>query len=174
MAQRVAKAWSKVGPTDLVEIKGRLYAVVEVKATKKGPLKATIRDTDSGKEYTSKVNPKHGVDVVELAKEAPKKKWTKPASKAEEAVVDILGATLVAEQPGKDETWVCPHPDISTIAGHLFVFHGMSGVEIREPGGWEKALDIHRTEHEKPLGDLHVPHRHEKDRPETQTGPRFI
>jgi hypothetical protein len=171
--QRVAKAWSKVTPHDLVEIKGRLYAVVKIK-TKGDALKVTIRDTDTGEEYASKVDPKHGVDVVELAKPAPRKKWTaKPTDDAEKAVVEILGATPVGDKPGADEVYVCPPLDITTIAGHLYIFHGITGLDLRKPDGWVEARSVHENEHEKPIDQLHVPHRHEKTRPETQIGPRF-
>jgi hypothetical protein len=168
-SSRVAKAWSKVTTHDLVEIKGRLYSVVKVKP-KGDAVKVTIRDTDTGEEYTSKVQAKHGVDVVELA---AKRKWTKPDGPAEEAVAEILGATLVGVKPSGDELYACPPVDITTIAGHLYIFHGITGLDLRRPDGWVEARALHDTDHEKPDAELHVPHRHEKNRPDTQIGPRF-
>jgi hypothetical protein len=171
---RATKAWSLVEKTDLLEIKGHLYKPVKIKAKKAGDLAVTLVDQNDGKEYTVRVDPKHGVDVVELVKEPKRVPWKKPQDKAEEAVVDILGGVLVAVQPGKDELYVVPNLDMSTIAGHLFTFHGITGVDVKKPGGWDEALAVHRTDHEKPLDQLHVPHRHDKDRPETQIGPRFV
>ena len=170
---RATKAWKLVEMTDLLEIKGHLYKPTKIKSKKAGDLAVTMVDQNDGKEYTIRVDPRHGVDVVELVKEPKRVPWKKPQDKAEEAVVDILGGTLVAVQPGKDELYIVPPLDMTTIAGHLFTFHGISGVDIRQPDGWGKARAIHDTDHDKPLDQLHVPHRHEKDRPATQIGPRF-
>lgn len=169
---RVAKRWVDVNKLDLVEIKGAHYTVADIVPAKKGRMKVTIRDTLSGEKYTDKVEAKSQADVIEMVTR-PVKKWTKPDTKAEENLVDLMAARLVGVKPGDDEMWIVPLLDITTIAGHLYLFHGISGIDVRGPGEYENAVSVHDIEHMKPVEFLLEPHEHQAKRPDLGIGPRF-
>lgn len=91
--------------------------------------------------------------------------------KAEANLRGILGAKLVGVQLAPDEEWVVPPVDVSTIASHLFLFHGIELVDVRRVGGAEKAKEIHDHEHANP-SMLKVPHRHSNERPSVHRASR--
>lgn len=170
----VQKRWADVSKFDLVELAGEPYAVAKVGAVKNGKVKVTVR-TPGGDEFTSKMNAKHGVDVIELVKRK-RTTWAKPEDQAEANIVDGLGAVIMGTRPTPTQEWIVPPVDISTIAAHLYIFHGISSVDVRKPGGYAEALELHDAQHELDQAGsatLHEPHRHEADRPVTVIGPRF-
>ncbi len=164
----VSKRWADVTKHDLVQLDGDLYQVVKVKPTDAGKVKVTIREqVDSAEEFTAKMRASDGVDVVELVKRKAKK-WADPQGEAETLIAENLGGTLVGVQLGADELWVCPEVDLSTIASHLYLFHGIGPVDLRREGGYADAVRQHQAEHDKPLDQIKQPHVHEADRPGTE------
>lgn len=97
-----------------------------------------------------------------------------PAGDAAEAAIrEGLDAQLVGVRLTRDEAYTVPLVDPSTIAGHLFLFHGIGPLDVKKPGGWEEAAKIHEGEHASLGGECRIPHFHDKNRPEIARGPRF-
>jgi hypothetical protein len=170
MTTTIAKRWKDVTVADLVEVKGIVYSISKLKTTGKGRVKATIRNAQTRVEYKITVAGKSQAEVVEIRKT---KKWSKPDDQAEVNVIEGLGAKLVGIKPDEDEDYIVPLVDVSTIAAHLYLFHGIDPVDVREPGGYEYAVELHDAEHANPIDQLHVPHTHETNRPVVTKGPRF-
>lgn len=59
--------------------------------------------------------------------------WDKPKGAAERAVEEILGAVLVGEADDESAGYNVPPVDLSTVAAHLLLFHGVSGNEYSTP-----------------------------------------
>lgn len=91
--------------------------------------------------------------------------WDVPRGKAERALTDILGATLVGEAEDEDAGYYCPPVDPSTVAAHWMLYH--HGEQWRELGEGE-LMAAHRDEHDAALAgrnELKVNHWHTKARP---------
>lgn len=90
--------------------------------------------------------------------------WDKPQGKAEKMVADILGATLVGEATDENVGYYVPPVDLSTVAAHLMLFHGVLGSEYETP---MDALAIHDQHHRdaKTGAAMKVNHWHTKERP---------
>lgn len=93
--------------------------------------------------------------------------------KTEELIRSELGGVLSGVQLQPGDAYIVSHLDVSTIAGHLFLFHGVGPVDVRKPGGYELAREIHNGEHAEGAPEPRVPHWHEHDRPAVVVGPRF-
>lgn len=173
MSERIiAKAWADVGKTDLVEIGDTRYHVLKVKPVDGGKVKVTIRDPETGDEFSSKMDAKAGVDIVQLVKRKTKD-WSIPDTEAEERIVEHLDGELLGVRPTEHEAYIVPLVTIDTMAAHLYIFHGIEAFDVRAEGGWDKAVEVHKAEHLKKVSELHTPHYHEADRPVVGKGPRF-
>lgn len=163
----VAVRWSDVQVGDTVSLQDKKWRVVKAKP-KGDAVKVTVER--KGDTFTAAV-PVKG-QVLRFEKVATKP-WTEPDTPAEKVVEEVLGATLEAVKPGDGEVWVCPPVDVSTIASHMLIYHGIEKVDVRRVGGWEEAKAEHDAEHKGDIDDLHVPHRHDAGRPVVDVGPRF-
>lgn len=168
--RRIQTRWSDVHEHMVIELKGELFTPVSIK-TKGDKLKVTIRNAKTGAEFTSKVNPAHGVDVIELVTRR-EKSWTKPDDQDEANIVEGLGAKIVGVKPAAGELWIVPNVDVSTVAAHLYIFHGIDPAASELSGqAW---IQQHQFEHDtKTETQLFEPHRHEAGRPVVEIGPRF-
>lgn len=83
--------------------------------------------------------------------------WTTQADRAEEALATI-GARLVAESVDGEKSWYVPPVDVSTVAAHLYLMHGIDPLQV--PGD---LIAAHTTQHAN--GDYKVPHTHTEVRP---------
>jgi len=163
----VAVIWADVKKHDRILLNGEVWDVLKVKAEGK---KVRVTVAREGKQFSGKMPTKGQVERYE---KLAGKKWSEPDDKAEEILRDILGAEIAGIRPGKNEAWIVPMVDQSTIAAHLLTFHGIQPLG-RESEAYERMVALHTEDHEKlAIDDLHVPHRHEKKRPVVDVGPKF-
>lgn len=162
----VAVTWADVAKGDSVILESEAWTVAKVKADGK---KVRVTVERKGKTFSAKVPARGQVERVEIIKG---KAWSEPDTPAESVVAEVLGATVEAVRPGKDECWIVPPVDQATIGSHLFLYHGIDPAG-RESGAYETMLKVHAEDHERDLAELHVPHRHSKKRPIVDIGPRF-
>lgn len=138
--------WKDVEPGDVLELKGREWRVT---AVKRKPLRVTVeRD---GVEHTAEVEPKGKVMRVGVKPEpvivAPadddRNPWTTPRDQVEQRLKRLLGAELVGETSDAGGTWVVPPVDVTTVAAHLAIMHGI------DPSGLELAtlVEYHQNQH---------------------------
>lgn len=164
----VAVMWRDVRAGDVVELQGKKWKVEKTKLKDARRVKVTVER--KGETFSANVGLKSQVLRHERIATKP---WTEPDTPAEKVVEEILGATIEAVKPGDGEVWVCPPVDVSTIASHLLIYHGIEKVDVRRVGGWDEAKAEHDAEHKRDIDDLHVPHRHDAGRPVVDVGPRF-
>lgn len=168
--RKVAVTWADVAKGDRVILAGEHRAWTVTKAKRGGKKVAVVVERD-GKTFGAKMPAKAQVERFEKIK-GKGKAWTEPETKGEEVVAEVLGAKLEAIRPASGEVWVVPPVDQSTVAAHLFLYHGIDPAG-RELGDIEGMLETHAGDHERPIDDLHVPHRHSKRRPVVDIGPKF-
>lgn len=165
--RRVAVTWADVVKGDRVKLnEGPAWTVA--KAKRDGKKVAVTVELD-GKRFSERMPAKGQVERFE---KIGGKAWSEPDTPAEKVLADVLGAEVEAVQPGPGELWVVPPVDQSTVAAHLFVYHGIDPAG-REVGDVEGMLARHNADHERDAADLHVPHRHSRKRPVVDIGPRF-
>lgn len=160
--------WADVQVADTVELQGKKWTVVKVKSKDARRVKVTVER--KGETFSANVAKKGQAMKVEAI---PTKPWTEPDTPAERVVEEILGATIEAIKPGPDEAYIVPPVDVSTIASHMLIYHGIEAVDVRVVGGWDQAKAEHDAEHKRDIDTLHVPHRHQAGRPVVDIGPRF-
>jgi hypothetical protein len=173
--------WRKIRAGAEVELKGHLWHVDSIDVGKKKVAVTLSRVGKRSIKYSGKVDPEAKVLASQWAKSEKVealvgpagKEWLTPATAAEAIIVEKLDAKLVGVQPGKGEWYICPPVDVSTIAGHLYAFHGIGPVDVRRVGGYDEAVIQHEVEHaRKPtLGPMKVPHTHDPKRPAIAIGP---
>jgi hypothetical protein len=195
--------WRKIRAGAEVELKGQLWHVETIDVGKKKVAVTLSRVGKPSIKYSGKVDPEAKVPAMQWVKSKPGesvfdtfardqakkqkkraadpepligpagKEWLTPQGPAEVAIVGKLDGKLVGVQPGKGEWYICPPVDVSTIAGHLYLFHGVGPVDVRRVGGYDEAVVTHDVEHaRKPtLGPLKVPHTHDPKRPAIAIGP---
>jgi hypothetical protein len=166
--RRVAVRWGDVRAGDTVILQEKPWQVVKSKLKDARRVKVTVER--KGEIFSANMPIKAQVMRVEPIATKP---WSEPDTPAEKVVEEVLGATLEAVKPSDDEVYVVPPIDVSTIASHMLIFHGIELVDVRRVGGWEEARAQHDAEHERDIDDLHVPHRHDAGRPVVDIGPRF-
>lgn len=173
--RKVAVTWADIKKGDRIllpdvnSIVG--HSVWDVLKAKADGKKMRVTVARGGKEFSGKMPAKGQVERYEAIKG---KAWDKADDAAEEAVKEILGAELLGIKPGPGEAYIVPLVDVSTIAAHLLTFHGITdALAGRESGAWERMVKLHDTDHERPINELHVPHRHDKKRPVVDVGPKF-
>lgn len=168
---------------DKVKAKGK-RAVVTMSEDKLGTRKGEVKlsDTVAIKKRAKAVSSNDGTqqrwatpaeldDVLSVPSphaEPPAKKkgglWDRPSDRAEKMLGDLLSAHLVGESVDGGKSYYVPPVDVSTIATHLSLFHGVD-VTAGDEGAM---LETHAKAHaaaEK--GDLYllVDHRHTAKRP---------
>jgi hypothetical protein len=173
--------WADVKKGDVVEIGGRHWHVSKIKA--KGKRARVTMDAAKIGERTGdvaladrvKIAPS-GVDFAKLlkkqrAEQAAAGRWTAPSDDApsvppeiaQRNVEKILGARLMGET--KDgQRWYVPPVDVSTIAMHLRIFHGVEKIDTEH----DALLETHAKAHEAAeRGELflHVDHTHSAVKP---------
>jgi hypothetical protein len=101
-------------------------------------------------------------EVTKPPKPAIGDPWETPADRVERKLDQILGARLVAEGAEAVGYYV-PPVDVSTVASHLALFHGVDPSEY----GIDDMLDLHKTQHAEALNGtaLKVNHWHTETRP---------
>lgn len=196
MRRPIVAKWSKVSKGDRVELRGREYEVVKIKA-KGSSAKVTVRG--AGSVFESKVQLLDRVKIITvplLDKRGAQQRWAKPGEvkidepeglpvgdstitkppgkpsgdpwethrdKVERRLDSLLGAHLVGESTGEDAGYYVPPVDISTVAAHVALFHGVDPSEY----GVDDMLELHGHEHESALKGraLKVNHWHSETRP---------
>lgn len=186
--------WSKVTKGDRVEIRGREYEVVKIKA-KGANAKVTVKGAGSVFESKVALDDKVKIITEPLRKEGAQTRWAKPAEgekrsampagdasvtkpprkavgdpwetrkdKVERKLDEILGAHLVGEATDEDAGYYVPPVDASTIAAHLALFHGTDVSQY----GVDDMLELHTNQHATTKarnGALAVNHWHTETRP---------
>lgn len=87
--------------------------------------------------------------------------WDKPQDAAEERAVAILGAKMIGVQREAGGIYYVPTIDRTTVRAHVFLMHGKDEPKTSD----DDLLAFHKAEHERPPGDLYVPHTHTEKRP---------
>lgn len=164
----VAVRWQDVNAGDAVELQGKKWIVKKCERTADHKIAVTVER--KGKTFSAELGPK---DQALRFEQIPTKPWSEPDTPAEAIVEEVLGASLEAVKLSEGEVWIVPPVDITTIASHMLIYHGIEGVDVRVVGGWEEAKAQHHADHEQSIDDLHVPHRHEAGRPVVDIGPKF-
>lgn len=89
--------------------------------------------------------------------------WETPRDRVERKLDTILGAVLVAETLDESAGYYVPPVDVTTIAAHLALFHGVDPSQF----GIDDMVEVHALHHEAALKGvaLEVNHWHTKTRP---------
>lgn len=89
--------------------------------------------------------------------------WETPRDKVERKLDRILGAHLVGQADDEGSGYYVPPVDISTVAAHVALFHGVDPSEY----GVDDLLELHDNEHAQALKGiaLKVNHWHTETRP---------
>lgn len=168
--------WADVSAGDVIELKGKPYTVLKLKA--KGKL-AKVTVTSPAGTFKSEVKLKHEVKLAPLRKGGKQQRWAKPdeaqlgdrlwdtpADKIERRLDKLLGAQLVGESVDGGASYYVPPVDASTIAAHLALFHGVNVHELTD----DAMVAVHDDEHTtarsgRPADALTIDHRHTETRP---------
>lgn len=181
------KKWGKVRPGEVVELGGREWTLEKVKPKGK-KLRVVVRSGSHRAE--SKVDPAEKVTIVETPstrstratskakkpKPPPRKPpepahgdpWETQQDRIEKQLGQILGARLVGEATDEDAGYYVPMPDVTSIAGHVVIFHG--GIPEKYRDDEAALLGWHEREHAAALeGDrvFTLNHWHTEKRPTT-------
>lgn len=78
---------------------------------------------------------------------------------AVEAILGVMGATEVAEVPLGGDRLICPAPDVTNVAAHLKIIHGieLKGLPVDSE---DEYLRIHKELHEAPYHEPKFAHEH--------------
>jgi hypothetical protein len=186
-------AWREVAKGDAVMLKGKRYVVTKHKRDGKrinvevvggaGKFRTTVKakaevklapiETKPRERWATKKEAKAALRAVpagdaEATRPKPRGKignpWETPADKIERKLDTILGAHLVGESLDEGAGYYVPPVDVTTIAAHVALFHGVDPHEY----GVDDLLELHREQHLSALNGvaLHVNHWHTKTRPE--------
>lgn len=154
---------------DKVEYNGFTYVVRAVKKSR-----VVLGDPNKERE-TIAVKPsalasEGGASAEPAAKQKTKKKRkATPSSRdqevasserAERNVMSGLDAVLIAETEDDGKTWVCPEMDVTMIASHLKLLHGINlqGLEMTE----DEMLVHHQSLHDAPFSEPAIRHLHQE------------
>lgn len=182
------KPWSKVKKGDVLDLGGRQWTVEKIKPGKK---KAEVRIRHKSNVVRDTVKLAEKVRISDAppprerrapaapAKPAKQKKqkvtppiaahgdpWETQQDRIEKQLAKILGARMVGEATDPDVGYFVPPVDITTVAGHLAIFHGT----IDPTADVADMLAQHALEHEEHLaGDRRFVqnHWHTEQRPTT-------
>lgn len=147
--------WRNIQVGELIELDGDIF---EVKVIKAGGVSArVILEPIAEVERVAKKAIK-----VRLSDQAPQPEGAESdrGDKAAKLVEDVLGGTPIATVH-EDETMVCPLMDVTLIATHLKIMHGveLKGLPI---SGEDELMRIHKELHEAPFHEPAHPHIHEE------------
>lgn len=184
-----SQTWADVEKGDRVELKGKTFVVAKIKAKGK---KAKVVVVGGGGRFESEVRLKDAVRIVTSegwlknppARERrpalpagdpsvtkpPAKKygnpWETTEDRIERKLETILGARLVAETDDESAGYYVPPVDVSTIASHAVLFHGLDPTEYDVDG----LLEAHTNHHAAALKGvpLYVNHWHTAERPKIE------
>lgn len=157
--------WGDVQPGDLAKVEGVQYTVLVVKpGGKKLRVVLEPRGVPEDQPVAKKalrVDP--NAAVGELDSPSSPKKATGSRQKAEDAsrlVEVVLGGKHVADIDKGTRRTICPPMDVTTIATHLKVMHGVElrGLPIKNE---HEMLRIHEELHEAPFHEPRFEHEHE-------------
>ncbi|MCU1617764.1 MAG: hypothetical protein JWO98_5304 [Frankiales bacterium] len=125
---------------------------------------ATKREQEAADEPVRASLPVGDPEVTKRPHKASGGPWESPRGKAERAVADILGAVLVGEAEDEDAGFYVPPIDLSTVAAHLLLFHGVGGDQY---AATTDALTLHANMHADAAtgAAMTVNHWHTKERP---------
>lgn len=182
--------WAGVGKGDAVMLKGKRYVVAKYKRDGK---RIRIEVVGGAGRFRTEVKAKAEVELAgekeprwatkkeskaalgkmpkgdaSATKPAPRGKvgdpWETPRDRVERKLDAILGAHLVGEALDEGAGYYVPPIDITSVAAHVALFHGISPSEY----GIDDLLELHAEQHESALKGvpLHVNHWHTKTRPE--------
>ena len=91
--------------------------------------------------------------------------WSdKPTDSTEVLLDQVMGAHLVGEATDENVGYYVPPVDVSTVAAHLLIFHGVTGDQYATAAD---ALTLHAQHHDDAAtgAAMHVNHWHTKKRP---------
>jgi len=91
--------------------------------------------------------------------------WSdKPTDSTEVLLDQVMGAHLVGEATDENVGYYVPPVDVSTVAAHMLIFHGVAGDQYATAAD---ALTLHEQHHDdaKTGAAMHVNHWHTKKRP---------
>lgn len=157
------KKWSKVRTGELVELGGRPWEL-ESARLKKGKLRVTVRS--GTRRVESRVDPDEKVKLAEATpatRRAPSRAakpkpppttppmpaagdpWETQQDRIEKMLSRTLGAVLVGEATDVDAGYYVPPLDVTTVASHLALFHGVDigGRDLTE----DQLLELHARAH---------------------------
>lgn len=182
--------WAGVGKGDAVMLKGKRYVItkhkrdgkriavtvvggagkfatvvkakaeVELAAEReprwatKGEAKAALKGMPKGDATVTKPEPRGKIGDP----------WETPRDRVERKLDKLLGAHLVGEATDESAGYYVPPVDVTTVAAHVALFHGVDPSEY----GIDDLLELHTNGHAAALkgAALHVNHWHTKTRPE--------
>lgn len=91
--------------------------------------------------------------------------WDTPATKAEKKLDALLGARLVGEATDESAGYYVPPVDVSTVAGHLAIFHGGIPAACEDEAAMLRAHEAQHAGALKGESPLAVNHWHTEKRP---------
>lgn len=91
--------------------------------------------------------------------------WDTPETRAEKKLDAILGARLVGEATDEKAGYYVPPVDVSTVAGHLMIFHGGIPAACEDEAGMLAAHEAQHAGAKKGELALAVNHWHTEKRP---------
>lgn len=161
--------WRDVVAGDRVELKGSEWTVVKAKHKKGKPSRVTV--TRPGRsDFTSDVDPKgrvtrlgaeparqNGDDVTSEAGEIDM--TAARMDRAQKVVEKTLDAKHVASSSDGGKTWSVPAVDVTTVAAHLHIMHGVDVSGLAEAS----MLEFHQNQHASGAAQAH-PHTHEGEK----------
>lgn len=171
------KAKGKRAKVTVVGAAGRFTSEVKLKDEVKRVKRGKLYDRDGRMQRWAEPDEvKHAARVAgqglpdagdPAVTEPPRKKfgnpWETPRDKVERKLTELMGARLVGEADDETSGWYVPPVDVTTIAGHLALFHGTDTSSY----GIDDMRELHELEHQQALSGvaLHVNHWHTEERP---------
>lgn len=188
--------WRDIAKGDAVTLKGKRYVVTKLKHDGKRidvtviggagsfsttvKAKADVERAERAERWATKKEakavlgkmPKGDATVTTPPRKPMGDPWETPRDRVERKLDTLLGAHLVGEATDENAGYYVSPVDITTVAAHLALFHGVDTHEY----GIDDLMHMHATQHAEALvyngknGDdnvlLHVNHWHTKTRPE--------
>lgn len=183
--------WADIAKGDAVMLKGKRYVVTKYKREGKrvavtvvggaGKFKSEVKAKDAVTRAGAETKPRDRWATKKEAEELLGKMpagdsnktkppvkpigdpWETPRDRIERKLDKLMGAFLVAETLDEAEGWYVPPVDITTLASHVALFHGVDPSEY----GIDDLLELHENQHAAALKGvaLAVNHWHTKTRP---------
>ena len=175
--------WKRVEVGQIVELGGREWIVEKHKPKGKRILVAVRSGTHRDE---AKVDPDAKVTIVERKPPKPKKAsspakppkpahgdpWETQQDRIERKLDEILGAKLVGESIDGGAEYYVPMVDVTTVAGHLAIFHAGEALPDWTFDSEEQMITAHARAHTDANAGTHTlatMHWHTENRPTTAT-----